>query len=251
MIEVRTAAFSGPLDLLLQLIDKAELRIEDIFVSEITAQYLAIVNAMQTDMDGVSEFITVGAELVYLKSRRLLPEKEIEAVEEEEETDPEEVFIERLKAYKECRERAELLFGKKEEGNRLFTRLPEDLPAAPEEASIKNTDPASLFAAFQRVLLRQQTPAEPLKRKVVRDTYTVRLQTVRLRTALKKFGSVLFEDLFEPDADKMEKVVTFMALLEMMAHGEAKARQEVPFGPIHVTAGELRDNLPDGEDENG
>lgn len=243
MFEVNQQAFSGPLDLLLKLLAKAELNIEEIFVSEITSEYLAYVNALEEeDPEGVSEFITVAAELVYLKSRRMLPDPPKEETEEEEEIDPEQAFIERLKAYQACQETAGLLKDKYEEGGKLFSRLPEELPDPLEEAVFRDTDPDSLWAAFQKVLQKRDTPPEPAKRRVVRDIYTVRRQAARLRSALRKYGSLRFEDLFEPGADKMEKVVTFMALLEMMSRGEVHVSQTEAFGPIRIKALELRDD---------
>ena len=246
MFEVRQQAFSGPLDLLLKLLAKAELKIEDIFVSEITSEYLRYVNALeQEDPDGVSEFITVAAELIYLKSRHMLPNPPKEETEEEEEEDPEQAFIERLKAYQACQQSAEALREKYAEGGRLFARLPEELPDPLSEAVFKNTDPNSLWAAFEKVLERRNAPKEAVKRRVVRDLYTVRRQASRLRNALRAKGSLRFEDLFEPDADRMEKIVTFMALLEMMSRGEVHVIQHTAFGTIRIKALELRDDKDD------
>ena len=243
MFEVKQQAFSGPLDLLLKLLAKAELNIEEIFVSEITSEYLDYVNALgHEDPDGVSEFITVAAELIYIKSRRMLPEPPKEETAEEEEEDPEQMFIDRLKAYQACQQSAEILKGKYAEGGRLFARLPEELPDPLSEAVFKDTDPDSLWAAFQKVLAKKNIPIEPVRRRVVKDVYTVRSQAKRLRTALRKKGSLRFEDLFEADADRMEKIVTFMALLEMMSRGEVHVTQHATFGTIRIKALELRDD---------
>ena len=88
--------FDGPLDLLLHLIEKAEVNIEDIFISEITAEYLEYMQDLTEDeLDAASDFLTVAAQLVYLKSRHLLPRPAF--LEEGEEEDPEEAFIRRLK----------------------------------------------------------------------------------------------------------------------------------------------------------
>lgn len=246
MFEVNQQAFSGPLDLLLKLLSKAELNIEDIFVSEITSEYLAYVNALEKeDPDGVSEFITVAAELIWLKSRRMLPDPPKPESAEEEEVDPEQAFIERLKAYQACQQTAETLRGKYEEGGKLFSRLPEELPDPLSEAVFRDSDPQSLWAAFQKVLEKKNIPTEPAKRRVIKDRYTVRQQAKRLRGALRKKGSLRFEDLFEPDADRMEKIVTFMALLEMMSRGEVHVIQHQTFGTIRIKAVALRDDAED------
>lgn len=240
--EVRTGTFEGPLDLLLQLLEKAELNIEDVFVSEITSAYLAYVEQMEReDMDSVSEFLTVAAELVYLKSRRMLPAPPAAETEEEEE-DPEQAFIERLKVYKLCKERAKELLGGFEKAADSFSRLPEDIPEGPVEAELKTADVSALLKAFENALKAKPSSKEPLKRRVVHDVYTVRHQARRLRNALRKKGSLLFEELFEAGADRMEKVVTFMALLEMMARGEVKTLQHEAFGPIRIKALGLRND---------
>lgn len=242
MFEVNQKAFSGPLDLLLKLLAKAELNIEEIFVSEITSEYLAFVNALeQEDPDGVSEFITVAAELIYIKSRRMLPDPP-KSEEEEEEEDPEQAFIDRLKAYQACQQNAEVLKDKYGEGALLYTRLPEELPDPLSEAVFKDSDPDSLWAAFQKVLSKKSIPTEPAKRRVIKDVYTIRRQAGRLRSALRKKGSLKFEELFAPDADRMEKIVTFMALLEMMARGEVHVTQQIAFGTIRIQALALKDD---------
>ena len=127
--QVHTGQFDGPLDLLLQLIQKAQLRIEDIFVSEITAQYLQAVGDMDKEqMDGVSDFLLVAAQLLYIKSRRLLPAP---PPLQEEEEDPEQAFIRRLKEYQVFKTAGEDLGRLFERGREAFARLPEDLPAPP------------------------------------------------------------------------------------------------------------------------
>ena len=96
---VSLSQFEGPLDLLLHLIEKAEVNIEDIFVSEITAQYLAMMDDLsELDMDRASSFLTVAAQLLLIKSRSLLPRPPVESEDEE---DPETQLIRQLREYKE------------------------------------------------------------------------------------------------------------------------------------------------------
>ena len=127
--------FDGPLDLLLHLIEKAEVNIEDIFVSEITSEYLSYMEDLTEDeLDAASDFLTVAAQLVYLKSRHLLPRPA--PLEEGEEEDPEEAFIRRLKEYKIFKAAGEELSELYDQARLRFARLPEELPPANEEAEL-------------------------------------------------------------------------------------------------------------------
>ena len=115
--------FDGPLDLLLTLIGKAQIDIRDIFVSEITDQYLEIVrNAPDLDMDEASDFLLMAATLLEIKSRAMLPR----LPKTEEETDPETELIRRLEEYKRFRETAESMKSFEDAAKRVFTKLPRD-----------------------------------------------------------------------------------------------------------------------------
>ena len=125
--------FDGPLDLLLTLIGKAQIDIRDIFVSEITDQYLEIVrNAPDLDMDEASDFLLMAATLLEIKSRAMLPRPP----KNEDETDPETELIRRLEEYKRFRETAESMKEFEEAAKRVFTKLPEEYPLPPQEIEL-------------------------------------------------------------------------------------------------------------------
>ena len=143
--------FDGPLDLLLHLIEKAEVNIEDIFVSEITAEYLEYMQDLTEDeLDAASDFLTVAAQLVYLKSRHLLPRPA--PLEEGEEEDPEEAFIRRLKEYKIYKAAGEELSALYDQARLRFARLPEELPPPREEADLADATTEGLLKAFLQAL---------------------------------------------------------------------------------------------------
>jgi len=241
---VSLSQFEGPLDLLLHLIDKAEINIEDIFVSEITAQYLAYMDDLSgMDMDRASSFLTVAAQLLLIKSRSLLPRP---PVEDEEEEDPKEALIRQLREYKAFKQASEELYERFEEAKKSFTRLPEDVVLPPQKFELNNATIDNLYQAFLDVLNREDETEEKVdKSQNVRpDTFTVRDRVVHLRTKLKE-GRVRFTDLFTDASTRMEKVVTFMALLEMLARGEVHITQGATFAPIYIRAKELREG--DGE----
>ena len=236
---VRLEQFEGPLDLLLHLIEAAELDIKDIFVSEITSQYLAYMSEVEElDMDMASEFLAMAATLLYIKSRQLLPRP---PKEEEEAEDPEALLIRQLreyKAFKEASGRLQELFDK---AKGSYTRLPEDVPLPPKSVELEGADMEGLVSAFMALLARKRPEEDKprISNHVRPDAYTVRRQMVKIRSVLAARDAVAFEELFEGQVEKMELIVTFMALLEMIAHREIRLKQSAPFAPITIRAGEL------------
>jgi len=235
---VRLKQFEGPLDLLLHLIEEAQLDVKDIFISEITAQYLSYMDQVdELDMDTASEFLTMAATLLYIKSRQLLPRP---PKEESPEEDPEALLIRQLREYKAYKEATEQLRALFDLASRSHTRLPEDVPLPPKEIALDGASMDSLFTAFLTLLERKSAEQEPVESQHVRpDRFTVRTQTGRIRAILLERPAVRFEELFEERATKMEIIVTFMALLEMIARGEILLRQKSPFAPIRISADKL------------
>lgn len=229
--------FEGPLDLLLHLIQQAEIDICDIFVSEITAQYLAYMEQLDAvDMDRASEFLTMAATLVYIKSRQLLPRPPRESADAGEEEDPEAVLVRQLRDYKAFKEAGQALQQRFAEASDSLTRLPEDVPLPPQKVDLDGATMEKLYSAFLSILDRAEIAEKNAKLHRVRpDSFTVRSQLGKIRTLLRDAKQALrFEELFSEYAGKMEIIVTFMALLEMIAHGEIHLKQSQPFAPITV-----------------
>ena len=238
---VSLSQFEGPLDLLLHLIEKAEVNIEDIFVSEITSQYLAYMDDLsELDMDRASSFLTVAAQLLLIKSRSLLPRP---PVEDEEEEDPKEALLRQLREYKAFKSASEELNERFEEAKKAIARLPEDVILPPQKFELRNVSVDSLYSAFLDILNREAAEEEKVdKTQSVRpDSFTVRDRVLHLRAKLKD-GRVRFSDLFSDASTRMEKIVTFMALLEMLAHGEVHITQGATFAPIYIRAKALSEN---------
>ena len=152
--EVHLKEFDGPLDLLLHLIEQAKVDIKDIFISEITNQYLSLMEELdELDMDTASEFLTMAATLVYIKSRSLLPKPPKEAEEEE---DPEEALVRQLKEYKLFKQAGEKLNELSAGMRGVFSRLPEEFALPPQEYELEQATAEELFAAFMDVLNREE-----------------------------------------------------------------------------------------------
>lgn len=232
---VHLSQFSGPLDLLLHLVEKAEVDIKDIFVSEITSEFLEYLKEIdELDMEQASSFLTVAATLVYMKSRSLFPPA---PKEEEEEENPGELLIRQLREYKTFKEASETMRELAHEAARMHSKLPEEFPVPPAEIILKDTTTQKLFEAMLSALNRGE---EPEKREtlheVTADAFTIRSCSRRVRDVLRaNNGKTCFEELTE-GASKMEIIVTFMALLEMISCGEIRLSQERYCGRIDIYA---------------
>lgn len=234
--EVALSAFQGPLDLLLHLIEKAELDIKDIFISQITQQYLAYMGQVDAlDMDTASEFLSMAATLLYIKSRSLLPRPPREGEPEEE--DPALLLITQLREYKAFKQASVQLEECFKRADGRFTKLPDELLTGEPQVQWDSGVPEELYAAFCRLLqrTREDATARPLQ-QVQGERYTVRRESRRLRQLLRQQPTLRFEELFEAGAPRLQMIVVFMALLEMISRGEAAMRQSAPFAPITIVA---------------
>lgn len=232
---VHISKFEGPLDLLLHLIEKAEVDIKDIFISEITAQYLAYMEQLEDmNMDTASEFLNMAATLLYIKSRQLLPRPPKEDVEEE---DPEVLLIRQLREYQAFKKAGEELSFLHGLAAGAYTRLPEEYMLPEQEITLSGATMKELYHAFFTLLHAQPEEQQPHPLHQVRpDSFTVRMQIGRIRSLLLEKEEILFEELFSSNPPRMEIIVTFMALMEMITRGEIELKQSKPFAPIRLQA---------------
>ncbi len=235
--------FDGPLDLLLTLIGKAQIDIKDIFVSEITDQYLEIVrNAPDLDMDEASDFLVTAATLLEIKSRYLLPRPP----KTEEETDPETELIRRLEDYKRFKETAESMKTFEEAARRVFTKLPEEYPLPPQEVELEGLTIEGLQEAFLRIWARRpQLEDDPERnhyapRNIRRDSHTVQECMLTVMNLVRERKRIRFEEAFS-DAPTREEVVTFfLAILELLKLGRMRVRQSDVYGEIELVYAKSR-----------
>ena len=227
--------FEGPLDMLLFLIGKAKIDIKDIFVSEVTDQYIqSVQNAPDLDMDDASAFINMAATLLEIKSRSLLPKPKVEEGEE----DPEQALIRQLEEYQRFKEIAQNMQGFEKAAALMFEKLPEEYPLPPPTLELKNLTMEGLLAAFARVMARvKEEDEEPIQtaRRIVRDEFTVPRCSAHILKRLKK-GPVKFDELFSPQPSRDEVVTLFLALLELLRLGRVSAEQDGIFGDMVLEA---------------
>jgi segregation and condensation protein A len=234
-VHVQLKQFDGPLDLLLHLVGKAKIDLKDIFVSQITEQYIDIVrNAPDYDMDEASEFIAMAALLVEIKSRSLLPKPP-----KPEEEDPEQALIQRLLAYRQFKETTVQMAEFEKSAKQVFGKLPEEYPLPPQEVQLDNLTLEALWQALKRISTR--SPAEPQEavfrlRDIRRDSFTVEGCMEAIESRLQE-GRVSFESLFTDHPSKEEVVTLFMAVLEMLKLGKVHVRQKDMFQHITLVPG--------------
>lgn len=237
--------FEGPLDMLLFLISKAKVDIKDIFVSEVTSQYIEFVrNAPDLDLDDASGFLAMAATLVEIKSRALLPKLPKEGEEEEE--DPEQALIRQLEEYQQLKTLAAEMQQFEKAAAAMYEKLPEEFPLPPPTFELEGLTLEGLTAAFARVLARLKETEEtvPVQRRIIRDAFSVpRCMSNILRRL--RHGPVAFDRLFSDEPTRDEVVSTFLALLELLKAGRARASQEGTYGQIMITP-----HTPDPEDLN-
>ena len=239
-VHVRLKQFDGPLDLLLHLIGKAKIDLKDIFVSEITEQYIEIVkSAPDFDMDEASEFIAMAALLVEIKSRSILPKPP-----KEDEEDPEHALIERLIAYKQFKEGAQSMAEFEKAAQQVFGKLPEEYPLPPPSFDIDGLTLDALWEALNRVAGR--APKEPVEvdfrlRDIRRDSHTVE-GCMELISSRLQLGRIDFDSLFSIEPSREEVVTLFIALLELLKLGEAHIAQEAAFDRILLCPGRRIDD---------
>lgn len=249
----RLKDFDGPLDLLLHLISKAKVDIRDIFVSEITDQYIESVSgAEDLDMDDATDFLVMAATLLEIKSRAVLPRPpELEEGEE----DPEQALIRQLEEYKRFRETAQEMRAFEEAARELFTKLPDEFPLPPQETELVGLTLEGLTEAFLRIWARKPAAEEEQEvnhyapRDIHRDEHNVQECMLLLLRDLKKRGRMRFEDAFSKAPTKEEVVTLFLALLELLKLGETHCEQEGNYGDIVLLPGRREETPEEGEEK--
>ena len=226
--------FEGPLDLLLHLIKKSKMEIFDIEISEITKEYLNYIKEM-TDMnlDIASEYLVMAAELIEMKSRKLLPNKKDEE-EKEEDENPEEELKRRLIEYKKYKESTEVFRNLEENRANYYTKAPESLKQYSSE-KLENDGSVGIFDlldAFQKLLERQEYN-KPKNTKITRKELSVKERVAKIRDILKVHKKINFIELFD-NFSKPYVVVTFLSVLEMAKNREINIKQDNNFSDIYL-----------------
>ncbi|MBU0709529.1 MAG: segregation/condensation protein A [Candidatus Omnitrophica bacterium] len=231
--KIKLEIFEGPLDLLLYLVKKDHLNVYDIPIAKVTEQYLKYINLMQLlDLNIAGEFLVMASTLMAIKSKMLLPIQEEQ--EEEEPEDPRAELVRRLLEYEKYKEVAETLrereSGQKEVFKRPKVELDKELQSGKEvyfEASIFD-----LINAFSTAL--KDVPKEVFY-EVIKDEFTIEEKVHDILHLLLDVESMKLSDLFSKAKSKIEIIVFFLAILELVRTKEVVARQQGLFDEIELT----------------
>ncbi len=229
--------FEGPLDLLLYLINKEKIEIQDIFVSQVTEQFLSYMKGLPyLDMDKASEYLNIASTIINIKSRSLLPvlDEEFEEYYEDDE-DPKRTLITALEEYRDKILQEETPKLKERETIGYFFKEPEKMF---EEVQVQYKDLhlEGLVKALTDMLNRQESRrrAMPQAREIPKDTYTVREKIQHIREKVAEREETPFEALFDADVTTPEIVTTFQALLELLKNQFVTVEQQDLFAQIII-----------------
>ena len=229
---VKLDSFEGPLDLLLHLIKRSKIRICDIFVSDITGQFLEFIekDIDSVDLDKASEFLGMAAYLLEIKANSLLPKPETPRGETEEDDGSE--LIRRLEEYELYKNEMDKL--KARETVDTFSRAP-DLSVGDERTVLRDMTMEGLFEALKKIFERaERRSLDTTPKAIARDPFTVEEKQRFIIDTHTEKESVHFIQLFDEDATRSEVITTFQALLELMKLQFLTARQEEVFGDIYI-----------------
>ena len=230
--KVKLEIFEGPLDLLLYLIKRDEIDIYDIPIEHITRQYLEYMNAFKVlNLEIAGEFVVMAANLIYIKSRSLLPVQQQGPEETEDETDPRWELVRQLLEYKKFKEAAAHLGEREAIQSSLFTRIPET-PEAPPERPLSEVSIFDLINAFQKVLKRVNKTED--LREIFEENFTVSDKIEFVLRMISNGVALKFSELFANAASRTEIVVTFLALLELIRLKQIAVAQSEQFGEIEL-----------------
>src|SRR5881398_3592363 len=234
--KVKLEIFEGPLDLLLYLIKRDEIDIYDISIERITRQYLEYLQAFkELKIDIAGEFVVMAANLIYLKSRSLLPLDQQPPEEDAEEDDPRWDLIRQLIEYKKFKEAAAQLHARALEQERVFSRDGGSVASKAEEPlRLGEVGIFQLINAFQNVIKRVEARED--LREIFGENYTVSDKIETILARVSEGGALKFSELFAEMASRVEIVVTFLALLELIRLKQVRAIQPGQFGEIEIAA---------------
>lgn len=242
-ISVKLQVFEGPLDLLLHLIDKNKVNIYDIPIVLITDQYLAYVNAMdKQDLDVVSEFLVMAATLIDIKCRMLLPKP---LNEEEEEEDPRRELVERLLEYKKYKLIADELKDMSVDAEKSMYKastIPPEVAKYETPVDINellsNVTLSKLNHVFAQIMKRQADKIDPIRSKfgrIEKEEVNQEEKIEELMDYAREHGRFSFSELLLTQTSKMQIIVMFLAVLEMMKTGKIAIAQEDIFDDIIIS----------------
>ncbi len=228
--KVQTPVYEGPLDLLLNLIEHAELDITTVSLASVTDQYLAHINSMeQLDADEISAFLVIAAKLIQIKSEALLPRPPVREAGEE---DAGQALVDQLKLYKRFKEIGGWLSAREQANLRTYLRVAPP-PKVEPKLDLSNITLAKLVAAAEEAFA-QEKAKQPLGTVIAAPRVTIREKIDMISKMMKEVQRASFSTLVKDSTSRLEIVVTFLAMLELIKRYRVQAHQEGLFSDIEI-----------------
>lgn len=246
-LAVKLEVFEGPLDLLLHLIDKNKVDIYDIPIVEITKQYMEYIKLLEgADMNVMSEFLVMAATLLDIKCKMLLPKEEGEDGQAE---DPREELVQKLLEYKMYKYMSFELKDRQLDAERFYYKkstLPPEVmayqPPVDMDQLLEGINLGKLHEIFKATLKRQEDKIDPIRSqfgKIEKDEINMDEKLAFIQNYIRSHRQFSFRKLLEKSYNKMEIVITFLTILELMKVGQITISQESLFDDIMITSNEL------------
>ncbi len=227
---VQTPVYEGPLDLLLNLIEHAELDITTVSLASVTDQYLSYINGLeQVSPDEISAFLVIAAKLLQIKSEALLPRP---PAREPGEEDVGQALVDQLKLYKRFKEIGTWLYDRQEQDLRTFLRIAPP-PKVEPKLDLSNLTLEKLVAAAEEAFRKEQAK-KPLGVVIAAPRVTIREKIDLIAKTMRQVERSTFKALLEQGSSRLEIVVTFLAMLELVKRYRIHAHQEGLFGEIEI-----------------
>lgn len=231
---IQLPVYEGPLDLLLELIERAELDITKVSLAQVTDQYLEYIRELrELDIENLASFLVIAARLIQIKSESLLPRP---PVREPGEEDPGDALARQLVAYKRYKQVAIMLSEREQAGLHSYLRLSTPMRVIEPKLDLAGLTLADLQRAMIEVLQQQPEP-DQLERAVEIPQVRVRDKIMAILGSIRRIGRVNFRSLVKSARSRLEIVVSFIALLELIKQRQVEATQAELFGDIEVTPG--------------
>lgn len=233
-------SFEGPMDLLIHLIDEAEIDIYDIPINEITEQYIGYITTMkELDLEVTSEFLLMASTLLEIKSRMLLPQR-VNKDDEQlqlDEIDPRLELVRRLIEYKKYKQVSKELEGFEDVQKKVYYKPKEDLSFFTEEnIELEEMDLNELVKALNNLLIKNKKSQTTIDiNEIQKDEYTLDESIKKIRERFKDEEIIEFNDLFNENANRKEIIVTFLSLLELIKMEDVTIYQKDSFSEILIS----------------
>jgi len=241
-VDVKISNFEGPLDLLLHLIEKNKYSIFDIPIVEITEQYLAYLDDLkEDDYDRMSDFLLMAAQLISIKAKMLLPKEEEEVLEE---GDPRDELVQRLLQYKMYKFASYELKDMEMDAEGAYFKgesIPKEVKDYKEEVDpaevVKDLTLVKLKEIFEQIMKREIDRIDPVRSRfgtITREEIKLEDRMIEVREEIRGLRSINFRTLLGRRTGKMNLIVTFLAILELMKTGVLTIRQDGIFEDIII-----------------